>query len=135
MTDEEPTRRLRADIERLRDDVGVIHQRIEATALSTSDQFKSILLAISDLGTDAQVKAVIASGEIDRIKSKLCPAVGKCNVLEPRLIALETQFTKMHNAGEQVKGGIKTVRAFWLGCGALLSFGGWIVKDMILHKP
>jgi len=44
-----------------------------ATALSISDQFKSILLAISDLRTDAQVKGVIAGGDIDQIKSRPCP--------------------------------------------------------------
>ena len=116
--------RLRKDV---RDDVAELHKKID-------ERFNEIMGALADLRTHQAVDGAVSSNSLETIKAGLCPEPGACIRLAPRVAALELNFSKWHDIQQQAKGAIKTVRAFWLGVGALVTTVLWLIQNYFTSK-
>ena len=116
--------RLRKDV---REDVAELHKKID-------ERFNDIMGALADLRTHQAVDDAVSTNSLEAIKSGLCPDPGACMRLAPRVAALELQFSKWHDMQQQAKGAIKTVRAFWLGVGALGTTVFWLILNYLTSK-
>ena len=116
--------RLRKD---MREDVIALHKKID-------ERTSEIMGAIQELRTHQAVDDAVSTNSLDAIKAGLCPDPGACMRLAPRVAALELQFSKWHDMQQQAKGAIKTVRAFWLGVGALGTTVFWLIQNYLTSK-
>ena len=116
--------RLRTDV---REDVAALHKKID-------ERFSEIMGALAELRTHQAVDDAVSTNSLQAIKAGLCPDPGACARLAPRVAALELNFSKWHDMQQQAKGAIKTVRAFWLGVGALVTTVLWLIQNYFTTK-
>ena len=111
------------DIQRLRTDIGKLHEKSDA-----------IIASLSKLREQQAVQHAHKESDLEMIRSRMCPKPGACVELVPRIEALENEFSKWHDTQQQLKGAVKTVRTFWLGVGSILTTAMWFAKEFFtLH--
>lgn len=115
------------DIIRLRKDV-------RDDVLSLNKKLDAIIGAIANLRTNQAVDDAVSNNSLQSIKANMCPDPGACVRLTPRVDALEKQWSKWHDMQQQAKGAMKTVRAFWLGIGALVASALWVLQNYFTSK-
>jgi hypothetical protein len=111
------------DIEHLRNDIKGLHEKSD-----------TIIKSLAEMSQHYAVEDAYKKANIKSIESRLCPKPGACIDLTPRVEALEKQFSAWHDAQQQFKGALKTVRTFWLGVGALLTTLGWFAKEFLTRN-
>ena len=104
----------------VRDDIRRLHEKIDTLTTNLARQQAA-----------NQVDEAKLAAELVNIKSKTCPSPGSCVKLEERVGHLETEWTRLHNAKQQVIGGAKVVRMLWIGLGAVLTAAFYAFRERL----
>ena len=115
------------DLADVRKELRALHTRFES-------KLDVILDRLNDLRQAGVLDEVALKTQTQRLEARLCPDPGACLRLEPRIKALEVKISGWHDAQQQLKGAMKTVRTFWLGIGAVATTAAWILKDWITRN-
>lgn len=130
MTDEHTNAR----ISRLEDDYAELRRDVRSDISKLHEKADSILAAVANMSRGQGIEDVRIRGELDAVKSRLCPNPGVCVDLGERVVKLEEHYGTLHNMVEQWKGAYKAARAFWIGVGASVSVGAWFVKEWLFKR-
>lgn len=130
MTDEHTNAR----ISRLEEDYAELRRDVRSDISKLHEKADSILAAVATMSRGQGIEDVRIRGELDAVKSRMCPKPGACVDLSKRMDKMEAQYGTLHNMVEQWKGAYKAGRAFWIGVGAIASVSAFFLKEWFFKR-
>lgn len=128
MTDESTNARL----SRLENDVAELRKDLRADVKGLHEKVDSILGAVAAMSKGQGIEDVRIRGELDVVKSHMCPEPGACVHIGSRVSKLEEHCGRMHDILQQMKGGGKVISGIWGAIGAsVIAVIAWVITQFI----
>lgn len=128
MTDESTNARL----SRLEDDVAELRKDLREDVKGLHEKVDSILSAVGAMSKGQEIEDVRIRGELEAVKSRMCPKPGACVDLSRRVSKLEDHCTAIHDMIQQMKGGGKVISGIWGAIGAsVIAAIAWLITQFL----
>ena len=131
-----PDESTNARLSRLENDVSDLRKDLRQDVKGLHEKVDSILAAVASMSRGHGMEDVRMQGELDAIKSHMCPEPGTCVDLGERVGKLEEHCGRMHDTLQQLKGGGKVISGLWGAIGAsVIAAIAWLITQFITGKP
>jgi hypothetical protein len=119
-------------LSRLEDDVAELRRDLRNDVKGLHEKVDSILAAVATMSKGQGIEDVRIRGELEAVKSHMCPKPGACVDLLERMDKVEHKVSTMHDMIQQAKGGGKVIAGIWGAIGAsVVGFVVWLATHFI----
>ena len=128
MSDEHTNARLT----RVENDLAEVRRDRREDIKSLHEKMDAVIASVAAMSKGQGIEDMRIQGELESVKSRICPKPGACVDLGQRVGNLEEHCGRMHDTLQQLKGGGKVISGLWGAIGAsVIAAIAWLITHFI----